>query len=73
MKTLFERVDMDGDGTISRTEAVEFIRGRIEHRVVSEDFLAGIWSTFDKSNTGTLSIDEVRCLTSLARGIRGLL
>lgn len=62
MKTLFERVDVEGDGTISRTEAMEFIRGRTEHRAVSEDFLAGIWSTFDKSNTGTLSIDEVRTL-----------
>jgi hypothetical protein len=62
IKALFECADTDGDGTISRTEAMAIIRGRTEHKAVSDDFLAGIWSTFDKSKEGALSIDEVSCL-----------
>eukprot|EP01043_Picozoa_sp_COSAG02_P051076 COSAG02_NODE_5331_length_4431_cov_4.370729_3_plen_598_part_00 len=60
LKALFERVDTDGDGMISRAEAMEFISNRAQHVSRSDEFIAGIWSTYDKNQDGALSIDEVR-------------
>ncbi len=55
---MFERIDLDGDGTIDYTE---FVMATIhESNLVTMDRLKMAFKMFDKDNSGALSPDEIK-------------
>ena len=55
---MFEKIDLDGNGTIDYTE---FVMATInEKNLVTNDRLLQAFKMFDKDNSGALSYDEIK-------------
>lgn len=55
---MFERIDLDGNGTIDYTE---FVTATIhESNLITVDRLKMAFKMFDKDNSGALSPDEIK-------------
>lgn len=55
---MFEKIDLDGNGTIDYTE---FVMATInEKNLVTNERLLQAFKMFDKDNSGALSYDEIK-------------